>query len=187
VPRAVGGQPSLLDWPDIFERLSHDRDDFQAYVALERRIHAWARHDLGQRGWHVIDDVLMDTCAAVLVNFPDARGPQTFDGFVAGMYKNARRSVLRSLKPSDPIEGLEVAQDELPAPEPDEIELLRRCLEGLSTTHRTAVTMAFLDDAGGREIAAKLDVSHAYARVILWEAKRLLVACGKNLWPLGRH
>jgi len=61
---------------------------------LESGIRSWARAELWQRGWTVVDDVVAETAAEVVLAMRKARGADTFGGFVRGHYLNVRRRAL---------------------------------------------------------------------------------------------
>jgi RNA polymerase sigma factor (sigma-70 family) len=175
-----------VEWQEIYSRLRRDREDGQAWGALDQRVRTWARPELWGRGWHVVDDVVADTCSAVVVGLEGAHGGDTFAGFVRGHYLNARRRALReghrpevSLAP-----GLDVPA---PAPEtwPDEDELgaLRRCLAVLPPRERDAVRLRHFEGRSSAEMGSELGVTEGNARRILCLGMARLRRCLAGLLP----
>lgn len=174
------------EWSEIYRRLDLDRGDRVAYAALQRRVHAMARPALSRCGWQIVEDVVEDTCSAVVVSLEKARGPDTFRGFVVGTYLNTRRFYLEQRHASTSLEGIDVA-DTMPSnPEHDELALLRQCVDQLPPRERTAVLLRFIEDAPYRLIAEALKVTENNARQIVHAATVRLRACARSLWPKGR-
>ena len=104
-----------MDWEEIYCRLELDNNDSAAWQTLERRVTSWGRAVFWSRGTHVVQDAVADTCAAVALNLGDARGPDTFAGFVYGHFLTVRRRLLRGAPTWVPLDGLEL-------PAPDQVE-----------------------------------------------------------------
>src|SRR5919199_5343431 len=109
-----------MQWEEIYERLAADREDVQAWRALEQRVRAWARANLRGRAADLIEDAVADVCARVAVAFDRAHGARTFHGFVLGHWFNVRRQLLQTLR--RPLVALD-DDLQLPAPEADREEL----------------------------------------------------------------
>jgi RNA polymerase sigma factor (sigma-70 family) len=175
-----------VEWHEIYSRLRRDREDGQAWVALEQGVRAWARPELWGRGWHVVDDVVADTCSAVVVGLEGAHGGGTFAGFVRGHYLNARRRALREGHRPEVslVSGFDVPA---PAPEtwPDEEELsaLRRCLAVLPLREREAVRLRYFEGQSSAEMGAALGVTEGNARRILCLGMARLRRCLAELLP----
>lgn len=175
-----------LDWPEIYRRLKLNYEDEVAWMALEGRVREWARPALWQNGWHVVDDVVADTCATVALAIAQARGAPTFAGFVYGHFLNARNRALAERRALvEPIE-IDPPAAEPTLPTPDEIELLRQCLARLSERERLAVEQRYLDDAPYAAVAELLLVAENNARQIAFRGLARLRECVRGAWPLGR-
>jgi RNA polymerase sigma factor (sigma-70 family) len=161
-----------MDWETIYARLARDRQDDDAWAALEGQVRRWAGAALGRRAPHAVDDAVADTCASVFVAFPAARGGGTFSAFVFGYFLNARRRLLRprgelviSIGGIDvPVPDWGAADDD---PTEEELAALQRALDGLPERERWAVTRRYLHGQGAAEIADRLGVSEANARQIV--------------------
>ncbi len=164
-----------MDWAQIFERLTADQDDALAWVALELRIKAWARAEFWANGHHLIDDAVVDTCAAIALGLPAARGPETFSGFAYGHFLNARRRLLRTLQPgSVSIHGIDIV-----SPDQDDDELdaeararLWRALAALPARERKVVMLRYFEELPSTRIAAEVGVTSVNARRILFNGLR---------------
>jgi RNA polymerase sigma factor (sigma-70 family) len=167
-----------LTWQQIYERLQDDRNDVSAWAALERRVGAWAARTFSQCGRDIIQDLVADTCSAVLLELARARGPSTFAGFVLGVGLTTRRRLLRMRHATclslDGL-GLDVAQPE-PDESPDEEQLtrLQQAIGLLSIRERCAIQLRYLDDLPISEVGRSLGVSEGNTRRILFNARRHL-------------
>ena len=173
------------DWAGLYARLSSDPEDAAAYATLGATVAGWARTDFSRQV--DLEDVVADTCSAVVVGIGKAHGPASFGGFVLGHYLNIRRQtrrrMLRSATRIDDVELVEALGDEIA---PDERELLERCLAELAPVQKAAVEMRYLAGASSTEIAEALQVSHANARQLISRGLARLRVCAERAWPLGR-
>ena len=184
------GQPSVarstLEWPEIYERLQSDREDFEAHSALTSRVHGIARAALRQYGWQLVEDVVADTCSAVVMSLQKARGADTFKGFVIGIYLNTRRFYLDHWSASGTLEAIDLPAAAEPRPDHDALALLQECVGELPPRERTAILLRFFEDAPYSRIAEALKVTQNNARQIVHVAKARLTECARRVWPRGR-
>ena len=173
-----------MDWAEIYTRLSADRNDPEAWADLESRVTPWARRSLWQRGWHVIEDAVADTCSTVVMSLDKARGAETFSGFVYGYFLNVRRRMLQEPIVQPVPDDTSSQAEEGPAE--DELDLLRRCLDELSARERHAVELRYFEEATAEEIASALGVSEVNARQVVFRGLGRLRDCAKREWPSGR-
>jgi RNA polymerase sigma factor (sigma-70 family) len=179
-------------WPELYTRLRRDPADPIAHAELRARSTAWARQDLWSRGWHAIEDVVADTVETVWVRLDQARGPDTFRGFVMGHYLNAKRQVTRpSLLPVVPLTEDFDAVDPRATSEAEglgdqELELLRGALAALPNRERAAVELHYLEDLSYREIGAILQVNENNARQISSRGRARLERYLEEVWPGAR-
>jgi RNA polymerase sigma factor (sigma-70 family) len=175
-----------LSWSEIYGLLSRNRGDCEAYSALIGRVRAIASPALSQHGWQIVDDVVADTCSAVVVTLQKARGPDTFRGFVIGIYLNTRRFYLEQQADSVGLEGLDLPAAPESALDHDALALLQQCVSELPPREQTAVRLRFFQDVPYARIAEALKVTENNARQIVHAARARLSACAKRLWPQGR-
>lgn len=167
-----------MEWPEIYKRLKRDPDDTQAWDALEQHVRAWARPQLWDLGWHVVEDAVADTCSTVVLCIARARAAETFSNFTYGHYLNVRRRVLSAHRwRHAPLDGFDP-----PAPpeaaEPDErVAMLRACLDGLPPRDRQAVQLRYFEDHSSEQIAAALGVTAGNARRIVFNGLARLRRC----------
>jgi RNA polymerase sigma factor (sigma-70 family) len=177
-----------LGWPQIYTRLQRDPEDGDAFAWLERRVTRWVERQLlhpSLRAHH--EDVVADTCAAVLTSVDDAYGAETFSAFVYGLYLNARRRAFRiAREPAVPLGALDHVEHTPSHPDPDEILLLGHCLKELPDRERRAIELRYLSDASTAEIARALNVSESNARRIVFNGLRRLRKSMRATWPAGR-
>jgi RNA polymerase sigma factor (sigma-70 family) len=147
-------------WPGLYARLKSNPEDTAAYAALGATVGSWARTEFSQQADR--DDVVAETCSAVVLGIGKAYGAATFEGHVRGHYFNARRRarqrVQRSTISLGEVELVDAPSDELA---PDERELLERCLAELPPLQKVAVEMRYLAGASSAVIAETLRVSPA--------------------------
>ena len=158
----------LLGWEEIYDALCANADDAIAWHSLRWRVQgmATAIRDLG---WHVVEDVVEDTCSRVVLDISSAYGPATFAGFVFGHFRTAKRSALGA-PVTVTLEDGGVAGVEAGGPDPDEVLLLRDCLERLGARaprQRDAVALRHLWGVPYGEIAAHMDVTENNARQLV--------------------
>ena len=166
--------PLQLEWFEIYRRLKHDRDDEQAWLALQRRV---ARQLPGMDHW--VEDVVAETCAGVAVSFDRARGPDTFQGFVLGQMLNARRRSMRALGGAAEVLGdydvaVEGSDEQVAEPSPQALEILRSGIAALPWRERRALSMRYFDNASTAQIAHELQVTEVNARRLVFNALRRL-------------
>lgn len=176
-----------MGWSDIYRRLGHDRNDFEAYAALESRVLPIVKSTLRHNDRQLAEDVIADTCTAVVMGLDKARGPDTFRGFVIGIYLNTRRFYLGQQTANTSLESIDLPEAVPVGPEHDELALLERCVSELPPRERRALLLRFFRDAPYRAIAEALKVTENNARQIVHAAKTRLSACARRLWPKGRR
>jgi RNA polymerase sigma factor (sigma-70 family) len=180
----------MLAWSEIYSRLCGDRDDHQAFQALQRRVARWAHRQLNSPTSlrEQSDDVVADTCAAVVLGLGQAYGAETFSGFVYGHFLSARRRYLRfSRMELVPLDDLQMPAHAEVDPSVDELALLRRCLLGLTPRERQAVELRYFADVSSREIARALGVSETNARRIVFNGITHMRRSVQRIWPSGRQ
>lgn len=174
-----------MDWAEIYRRLHRNRDDAPAWRALEERVRALARGALRQRGQALLDDVVAEACSTVALSLDNARGAETFDGFVLGHLLNARRRVLAFYR--GPV--IPIAEIDPPAPpdrDPDEElddearGILERCLRELPARQRRAVELRYFHAASMASIAAALGVTENNARQTVFRGVARLKRCAQQ-------
>ena len=163
-----------MDWREIYRRLIRERDDPLAWAALEQGVRAWARPDLRTRGWHVVDDAVADTCAAVVLGLQGAYGEETFGGFVRGHYQNVRRRALRDgrrpevyLGPGMDVPDPDPEPGAQAGPDDEALAALRAGVAALPPRERAAVRLRYFEGRSSAETAAALGVTEGNARRIL--------------------
>jgi RNA polymerase sigma factor (sigma-70 family) len=169
-----------MRWAEIYERLAHDRDSQRAWEMLDAGIRVWARADLWQRGWTVVDDVVAETSTDVVLAIHKARTAETFAGFVRGHYLNVRR---RAFAPA-PMSTTSLQGIDPPAPaseyaEAPEWRVLDQCLDALPDREREAVRLRYFEEAGAERIAAALAVTPGNARRIVFNGLAKLRQCAR--------
>lgn len=172
-----------MDWPEIYRRLMSDRNDFLAWEALEHRVRGWARGALWQRGWHIVEEAVADTCAEVAIRCENARGPDTFSGFAYGQFLNVRQRLLQRLR--EPVLPLGESSPALAfeeGPSAEERDVLRNCLGTLPLRARRAVALRYFEDASDEVMAGALGVTKGNARQIVFTAMAALRRCVRERW-----
>jgi len=112
---------------------------------------------------------------------PSDRG--AWPAFVATMTKNAARNGRRLHHRARPHDELDdrVANDEVDTEglvaAAEEHVRLRACVDQLCDTQRAVVTMRFLEERDGEDVAALLGITRGYVDVLLHRAKVSLRAC----------
>src|SRR5262249_26163638 len=97
-----------MRWDTIYQRLTRDRNDHEAWDMLQAGCRAWARADRWNRGWTAVDDAVAESCADVVLAIDKARGADTFAGFARGVYLNVRRRVIAAARvPVTTLEGID--------------------------------------------------------------------------------
>jgi RNA polymerase sigma factor (sigma-70 family) len=177
----------ILDWGQIYRRLEADRGDSLGWLGLESWVGLWARRKLPEMAPEELEDLVADTCASVVVGFAQARGAETFFGFAYGHFLNVRGRLLRRHRRVGlPLEGVEIAELPEEGPAPDELTLLRRCLETLPPRERRAIELRYFENAHAAEIGRLLGVTPVNARRLVFNALARLRACVRQTWPEGR-
>jgi RNA polymerase sigma factor (sigma-70 family) len=170
-----------MDWTEIYRRLRRNRNDPEAWGRLEARIRAWARPELWNRGWAVVDDVVAEASAEVVLAIEKARGAETFAGFVRGHYLNVRRRVLVARQVAvTSLEGVDPPAPAQRPAEPPEWRILDACLEALPERERRAVRLRYFEGAAAERIAAALSVSTGNARRIVFNGLAKLRRCASQ-------
>jgi DNA-directed RNA polymerase specialized sigma24 family protein len=158
----------VLEWEEIYGVLRASPNDAIAWHSLRWRVQGMAAaiRDLGR---HAVEDVVEDTCSRVVLDIDSAYGPDTFAGFVFGHFRTAKRSALAA-PVTVTLEDGGVAGVEAGGPDPDDVLLLRDCLERLGShapRQRDAVALRHLWGVPYGEIAAHLDVTENNARQLV--------------------
>ena len=175
-----------MDWPEIYVRLRADRNDAQAWDALEARVRRWARATLGEHGPDLVEDAVADTCSRVVLDLGGARGADTFAGFAKGKFLNARKAAIAWIR--QPILRID-DELELPAPATDVGDgryaealyaVLDHCLDRLPSRDRLAVQLRYYEDAHAARIARELRVSEGNARRIVFNGLTRLRKCAQG-------
>jgi RNA polymerase sigma factor (sigma-70 family) len=170
-----------VDWPAICTRLRADPNDRAAWDALEALVRAKARARLRDVSADGIEDVVADTCAAVVMDIDAAYGPETFRGFVFGKYLNASKAAIKlaSLRRASLDDALNIpaagSSDVFDA----RLAVLGNCLEGLPERDRRAVELRYFQDARAEHIARELHVSAVNARRIVFNGVNRLRKCAQ--------
>ena len=173
-----------MRWSEIYERLTEDRNDQQAWNMLESGIRSWARADLWQRGWTLVDDVVAETASDAVLSLRKARGADTFAGFVRGHYLNVRRRALgRVLIPTTSLDGVDPPAWVDEEPDAAQLRVLEACLEALPQRERAAVRLRYFEQAAAERIAAELAVSPGNARRIVFNGLARLRECVRTALP----
>jgi RNA polymerase sigma factor (sigma-70 family) len=170
-----------VEWSTICTRLRADPNDQAAWDALAARVRARTRARLFEHGEDLVEDVVADTCAAVVMDLATARGPETFQGFVLGKYLNVVKGAIRLARIRRA--SLDVALD-IPAGPPSDVFdarllVLDRCLEGLPERDRRAVELRYFQQARAEHIARELRVSAVNARRIVFNGVNRLRRCAQ--------
>ena len=182
--------PGELSWDELYVRLYRDPEDSVAFAALVRRVTRWADRQLRTPTVlrELSEDVIAETCSAVVLNLQRAYGAETFAGFVFGQFLTARRRYLRFLRlECVAIDDMQIAEIDEHGPTTDELALLERCMLELQPRERRAVELRYFGDASSREIADALDVSETNARRIVFNGLAHLRKSAHRQWPCGRE
>ena len=179
--RSHEARGSGVEWSTICVRLRADQNDQAAWDALAARVRARARARLLEHGEDLVEDVVADTCAAVVLDLDAARGPDTFKGFVLGKYLNVQKGALKLVKARRT--SLDQALDIPAGPPSDALDrrllVLDRCLEGLPERDRRAVELRYFEQARAEHIARELRVSPVNARRIVFNGVNRLRRCAQ--------
>src|SRR4051812_17387539 len=89
------GVVSGVEWSAMWTRLRADPNDREAWDALAARVRVKARARLLDLGDDVVEDVVADTCATVVMDLDASHGPETFGGFVLGKFLNVVKGAIR--------------------------------------------------------------------------------------------
>lgn len=169
-----------MDWGEIYDHLTTDPNNDDAWSALLARARGWARTRLATTDSWVIDEVAGDACSAAILKLSLARSRDSFATFVYGYFQNACRAYLRYR--DDQTRRTSLDELEVPAPssyDPDEghLSAIKRCLDTLPPRERQAVVMRYFDEASPSEIGAVLGVNDNYARRIVFNGLQRVRAC----------
>jgi RNA polymerase sigma factor (sigma-70 family) len=158
-----------MDWTTIYTELASNRNQPQAWSALESRVRSWAQGQLRRLPKHAIDDVVADTCSGVAMGFERCRGADTFNGFVYGFYLNERRRKLVETRRA--AERRDVEEIELAGPTPYcsdvDVAVLWQALAELPPRVRAAVSLRYMEGLPAKDIARELGVTTGNARQIV--------------------
>jgi RNA polymerase sigma factor (sigma-70 family) len=177
-----------LDWAALYAELRHDPNNAVAFGALARRVARWAERQLTSPACRPErEDVVAETCAAVVLALDEAHGPGTFAGFVYGHYQNARRRALQNARqPVVPLGDIDLPDAAPEGPTADEPDLLARCLAELVPRERRAVELRYFEDASAMEMAEALGVTETNARQLVFCGLARLRHSARLAWPRGR-
>lgn len=177
-----------LGWPEIYARLSVDRVDPLALLALESYVATWLRFELRDFDPAQHEDAVGEVREWTLEHFEQAHGAATFGGFVYGHYRNVKRALLEA-KRRGCRDDVELPTDGPDNRYPDESDLLVACLERLRQENPRqwrAVLLRYEAEASARHIAAALGVTEANARKLVSLGLQRLTAYAQAAWPAGR-
>lgn len=168
-------------WLYLYRRLARDRNDVVAWETLCAHIGRWARRDVGAWGEVVVNELVTDTCELVECSFAAAYGEDTFAGFVAGHYRNARRPYWR--RAAGALDDDVVAPEE-PWTDPYLQAQLTRAVAALRDDERAIVVGRYLEEEDSATLAKRLNITDAAVRVKLYRALRrlrgLMLAVSQN-------
>lgn len=165
---------------DVLDRISE--------LARERRgqLAALARRE-GVTAEDAVDCVQEGLCALLTVAQASAlpADPEEWGGVLSGMVRNAARNRRRRHFLARPHEDLDAhPRPDGDAPEADvviaraeEHVRLRACVARLCDTQRSVVTLRFLEERAGEDVAAELGITRAHVDVLLHRAKARIRAC----------
>ncbi len=159
-----------MDWPTIYSHLKGDLNDPIAWASLEGKVRARTRAHCRHLPWHVIEDIVADTCSDVAIAFEEARGPDSFGGFVLGFWLNERRRwTADHLRVPFRIDEHTLQAPAAGAEDPLALRFgdLWVALNQLPRRERKAVSLRHFEGLSANEIARELDVSPANARQIV--------------------
>jgi RNA polymerase sigma factor (sigma-70 family) len=171
--------------PETFDRFQADPGDALAWAALESWVCLWARRGLRGLSPQSIEDAISDTCLSIVLNLDKAHGRETFAGFAYGHFLNVRQRAFRRKETATDPGGLDVFVEEEPEVWPDEVALLRTCLDGLPARERCAVELRYFEAASSERIADALGVTRTNARRLVFNGLRHLRACFQQAWAGG--
>lgn len=110
--------------------------------------------------------------------------PGALEPFLAEIVRNGarnKRRLHRLARPHEPIEALELADDdetsEALVAQAEEHVRLRACVDRLCDTQKAVVTLRLLEEQRGEDVAESLGVTRGYVDVLLHRAKGRLRAC----------
>lgn len=166
-----------LDWSQIYERVKDDVNDRQAWISLQLRVVRRARRDIWQLGWDVVDDVVADTCAEVVIHIEAARGPASFAGFVLGHYLNARKRALRARRNWGAIDAASSPAPDLWEAGQVERARLAMCLEALRERPRRIVELRYFREQDYDQISRTEQISIGNSHLIVHRALVRLREC----------
>lgn len=179
-------QKDNMLWTEIYQRLHRDRDDQLTWDRLDAAVRSWARPDLWNRGWTVVDDVVAETCAEVVMALHKARGAETFAGFVRGHYLNVRRRFIVARQAlATPLDGFDPPAATEETVESPQLRVLETCLETLPERERQAIRLRYFEEAAAERIAEVPGVTPGNARRIVFNGLARLRRCAaQSLTPL---
>jgi RNA polymerase sigma factor (sigma-70 family) len=172
-----------LQWLEIYKRIKRDPNDLQAFTCLKNRIDRWAKRDFWKHGGLWIDDVVADTCFAVVEHIHDAFGEKTFCAFVVGHYWNVRRRFFKEVQyniENIPVEEVDPANPPADPEEDRSLAYLLDCIDRLAERERIAINMRWRDEQPYEEVARTLKVKSGNARRIVFNAIQMLGKCIQN-------
>jgi RNA polymerase sigma factor (sigma-70 family) len=168
----------MVDWTELYTSLRTQEIDVRDYDALAREVRRWARADLAGRGPQLIDEVVADTCALVIVSIAAAYGPDSFAGFVKSCYLTTRKRALRELArqlvplPDDLVDNS--AHDERFQ---ELFDAVLECWPTLLTRERAVLHLQYFEGASGRQIAEQLNLTEVNVRRIGHNGRARLRKC----------
>lgn len=127
-------------------------------------------------------DCVHDTMLDVMRSASRFSGKSTVKTWLFAIARNKLVDALRKRGKMSYVEEVPEAEDQSPSPEAAAIaaaesERLRKCIDGLSDTHRSAVRLAFLEELTYPEIAEIEAVPVGTIKTRIYHAKQALMRC----------
>lgn len=172
-------------WEEAYDRLARCRRDPEVWSFIHAYVAMRARRDVYRFGQEVVAEAAQEVCRQAFERFEEARGRETFDGWIMGLYRGMLRDTRRiegrfAIQDRiDTVEGFDVpgGGDPSDAPPPDQREAISRCIDQLSDRERRVVILRFSHDMSAAQIAAEIGISEGFVRVTQLRAIRRLRVC----------
>ena len=174
-----------MRWEEAYDRLAGSHHDPEVWSFIHGYVAMRARRDLFRFGHEVVAEAAQEVCRQAFERFEDARGRETFHGWILGLYRGVLRDIRRvegrvaNQDRIDAIEGFDVrgGGDPADAVPYDQRAAILRCVERLPGRERRVVILRFQDDMSHAQIAAVLGITEGYVRVTQLRAIRRLRVC----------